>query len=80
MGFKLRVVPTVITDTTALPLPLRGITVAQLAQFHNDFPGATSRDKQEQLKQECPIDKSFIGWKITGTYGVQVPQASISYR
>ena len=77
VGFKLRVVPTVLPEASAPPLAMRGITVAQLAKFHDDFPGLTSRDKQEQLKEECPINKSFIEWKVSG---VQVPQAIISYR
>ena len=90
VGFKLRVVtrpprlPAAGTGTAEgrVPVPMRGITVAQLKQFHADFPGANSREKQEQLKEECPPHLSYFEWKLEELCGEdrgQMPQAIVSY-
>ena len=61
---------------------MRGITVEQLIQFNRKFPGATSRDKQEQLKLEYPSDLSYVEWEVypeTETPLGQLPYAIVSY-
>jgi hypothetical protein len=82
VGFKLRVVARPLPGEGRVPVPMRGITVAQLKQFHADFPGVNSREKQEQLKQECPPHLSYFEWKLEelcGEYRGQMPKAIVSY-
>jgi hypothetical protein len=87
VGSQLRVVPAERfvepgRTRSRVPLPMRGITVEQLIQFNRKFPGATSRDKQEQLKLECPGDLSYVEWAVypeTETPLGQLPYAIVSY-
>jgi hypothetical protein len=48
VGQKLRYVPSCVPGER-IPLALRGITVAQLKEFHRNYPSEGSREKQYQM-------------------------------
>ena len=65
-------------NTRRTPLALRGITVAQLWQFDQDYAGDNSRIKQKAMLKDCPPGRSYVEWKLGDGNG-QLPVAIISY-
>jgi hypothetical protein len=80
------------TAAGLVPLAMRGVTVAELQEFHDHFNGATSRDMQEQMMREQAADgmegMSYFEWWVLPRrrlreqeeqHGLLPPNAVVSY-